>query len=462
MAITLADPCLPVDIELERQGKTVHAKVRPLWNRQERVLMIGISLARLPKIFYGGLAHFGQKQLQKDDVIRKVGSIQPKFFYQVEQVLIEAKGKPIELLVERKVGEKTEQMKISKRAYLIIRPEVNPGVEPEESAQPAPESVLGLRPRCKLLIVEDSNGEGDPQSAWPLDVIVGVANIVNPSKQELADYFTERRGKSVELQVLRGGKKTRVKLDIPGKKQDLEALIRQIGVDDENAVVADTVRGTPAAKLNIPRGAKIVACAGRPVDDWCDIVECLRDHRGKQVKLDFAYGDTKFTGTLDVPAGRRWGENINYVVDMMPYPVETTIRTANPIDALVLGVRQTWYFVKMVYITLRRITIDKSIDPKHIGGPIFIMNAGRTVAEAGIYRFLYFLGLISANLAVINFLPIPVVDGGLMLLLLYEKLRGKPLPPRATAVWQAVGLALIVLAFVAITYNDIRRIITGE
>jgi len=295
-----------------------------------------------------------------------------------------------------------------------------------------------------------------------LDVIVRIANIVNPSKKELADYFTEQSGKKVELEVLRNGSRKTVTLNIPRKKINLRALISQISVDDKNAVVADVVANSPADKLNIHRGAQITACNGRSVVDWCDIVEYLRTSCGQQVELTWRFGDSEFNGTLQVPDDLRWAENIDYAVDMIPYPFETIIQDRNPVHALALGIRQTWYFIKLVYVSIRRIVIDQTVDASEVGGPIFIIHTGKTIAEAGMFRLLYFLALISANLAVINFLPVPITDGGLMLLLCYEKIRGKPVPAKAAAIWQTVGLALIILAFVAIIYNDIRRIIMGE
>jgi regulator of sigma E protease len=73
---------------------------------------------------------------------------------------------------------------------------------------------------------------------------------------------------------------------------------------------------------------------------------------------------------------------------------------------------------------------------------------------------LWFLAIISANLAVVNFLPVPVVDGGHFMFLTIEKLRGKPVSERAMVMAQYVGLAMILTLFVAVTYQDIMRLIT--
>jgi regulator of sigma E protease len=90
-------------------------------------------------------------------------------------------------------------------------------------------------------------------------------------------------------------------------------------------------------------------------------------------------------------------------------------------------------------------------------GPLGIVNAGTKFAYKGNDWLIWFLSMISANLAVVNFLPIPIVDGGLFVFLILEKLQGKPLSARAQSVAQIIGLALILSVFLFVTYQDIAR-----
>jgi regulator of sigma E protease len=100
-----------------------------------------------------------------------------------------------------------------------------------------------------------------------------------------------------------------------------------------------------------------------------------------------------------------------------------------------------------------------SISASNLMGPIGIVGAGAKFAFKGNDWLVWFLAMISANLAVVNFLPIPIVDGGLFLFLIIEKIQGKPLSPRARDAAQLVGLALILSVFVMVTFNDIVRMI---
>src|SRR5688500_1630740 len=91
-------------------------------------------------------------------------------------------------------------------------------------------------------------------------------------------------------------------------------------------------------------------------------------------------------------------------------------------------------------------------------GSVGIFCAGTKFAAKGIDWLLWFLAMISANLAVVNFLPIPIVDGGLFTFLIIEKISGKPLSPRMQTVAQLVGLAIILSVFLLVTYQDIIRL----
>ena len=99
-----------------------------------------------------------------------------------------------------------------------------------------------------------------------------------------------------------------------------------------------------------------------------------------------------------------------------------------------------------------------SVSYKNMMGPVGIFNAGRAFAYKGNDWLIWFLAMISANLAVVNFLPIPIVDGGLFTFLIVEKIQGKPLGAKTQSIAQVVGLAIILSVFLLVTYQDIARI----
>jgi regulator of sigma E protease len=140
------------------------------------------------------------------------------------------------------------------------------------------------------------------------------------------------------------------------------------------------------------------------------------------------------------------------------FPYDTRIQKAEgPWDAVEMGLHRTWRTVKVIYQTLYA-TIFRQISAKTMSGPLSIANASYNIAGYDIWQFIIFIGLININLAVVNFLPIPLLDGGHMVFLIYEKVRGKP-PPEKLVEWSMwLGLALILMLMLFVLYLDVRKL----
>ncbi len=102
--------------------------------------------------------------------------------------------------------------------------------------------------------------------------------------------------------------------------------------------------------------------------------------------------------------------------------------------------------------------ITRTVDLSDVGGPIFIGQLAGDTAKAGFDVLLEFLALLSVNLAVLNILPIPVFDGGHLIFLIIEKIKGSPLSLKTRMMAQQVGIAFILILVVFVFYNDINRI----
>lgn len=113
------------------------------------------------------------------------------------------------------------------------------------------------------------------------------------------------------------------------------------------------------------------------------------------------------------------------------------------LDALGLGIHRTKRMIVMIYQTLYA-TLFRQISVKTISGPLTIANVSYKIAGEDIWAFLIFIGLINVNLAVVNFLPIPVLDGGHMVFLIYEKIFGVPPPNRVVVIASIIGLVMII------------------
>ena len=126
-------------------------------------------------------------------------------------------------------------------------------------------------------------------------------------------------------------------------------------------------------------------------------------------------------------------------------------------EAIYLGMQRTQRSIVGIYLNLRAM-ITGRVSVRSMGGPIMIASLAYESAGQSVYDLIFFLGMISINLAVINFLPIPVLDGGHMLFLIWEKIRGVPASQTVQAVATYVGL-LVILALMVLTFwVDITRL----
>lgn len=136
---------------------------------------------------------------------------------------------------------------------------------------------------------------------------------------------------------------------------------------------------------------------------------------------------------------------------------EMRTRTAASIgEAIALGFRDTYRFLGRIYVNLYSF-VAGHISPKLLSGPITMVSTTYQFVERGLNEFLLFLAMISINLAVVNFLPIPVLDGGHAVLLIAEKIRGKPLSEKVLYIATLCGLAFVICLMLFVTFMDLTR-----
>ena len=123
-----------------------------------------------------------------------------------------------------------------------------------------------------------------------------------------------------------------------------------------------------------------------------------------------------------------------------------------------MGVRETHRVMMSTYLTFARL-FQGTVKIEHLKGPVGIAHIGTIIADRGLVWLTFFLALISVNLAVVNFLPLPIVDGGQFLFILYEQISGKPVPIGFQNVATLAGLVLIGSMFLIVTFNDIANLL---
>jgi regulator of sigma E protease len=237
-----------------------------------------------------------------------------------------------------------------------------------------------------------------------------------------------------------------------------------------DAVAVDVEANSPAARAQLQAGDVITAVrltalngkgeesAGEWRDikphQWAAIDSIYQLTPPHKVELKVKRGDETREVTLQGVADPKHG-----LPDRgLRFEYEVRTQTADGAgNALVLGWYRTIRFVKTVYQNLYGMVVGR-ISPKTLSGPLTIATVSYRFAGEDVWQFLLFIGMISVNLAVVNFLPIPVLDGGHMVFLIYEKVTGRPVPERLFAVLMWAGLVMILLMFVYVIRNDILRL----
>jgi membrane-associated protease RseP (regulator of RpoE activity) len=198
--------------------------------------------------------------------------------------------------------------------------------------------------------------------------------------------------------------------------------------------------------------------------DWRVIGGLLRKAVGKTVQVEYVTVDEeRRTGRYLVTANGTdpWLQRVRYSEEFTCYPLFERHPVRNPLLAVGIGFKQAYQATMQTIQTIRHLIITRQVGFSKVSGPVGILRIGSQAADSGVITLLWFLAVLSANLAVINFLPMPIVDGGLFLFLLLEKIRGEPVSIKTQVATQIVGIALIATLFILVTYQDIRNWILG-
>ena len=300
------------------------------------------------------------------------------------------------------------------------------------------------------------------------DVILKIGEVENPTYQEFRDTIKDYENKELPIRVLRAdpnGVEKGVVINVRPKRGKNDEAAR-IGIafnkmfDSEHPVVADnmTVDGG-SAELQIPRGASITAVDGVAVSNFYDVIREIRKYSNERITINYRLNE-QVAGDVSLEFGN--SEDLFAVkttlVEIIPFEtLERTYKAAGPVDAVVMGYKKTVMFIAQTYVTLKRL-IGGLVSPKDLMGPVGIITLSyRIVADRPFVYYVYFLGLISSAIAVFNFLPLPPLDGGLVVLLVVEKIKGSALSERVQAIIAYTGWTMIGTLILYVTFNDIVR-----
>lgn len=217
----------------------------------------------------------------------------------------------------------------------------------------------------------------------------------------------------------------------------------------------------PAALAGLQHGDSVVAIEGQPVD-WEKLVTKVSASPGIPLRFDVIRAGQQRSFTI-TPAADTATNPSTGKIDRVGRIGIVPMQRAHPVplgEAVVSGWRSTWRMAGTVIDALHGLA-TRRVSASELGGPIMIAQASVQAARSGMEHLLFLIALISTNLAVFNLLPIPVLDGGQIIIGLLEGIKGKSFSLRTREYILRAGIFAVLLLFAFVTYNDLRRLVVS-
>ena len=308
------------------------------------------------------------------------------------------------------------------------------------------------------------------------DTLLAIGERATPTWTEasmaLVTSAIDRAQVQVHVRTASGAEITR-RIDFAKlpKGDDLRQSIRQIGITPRHqvlpAMVGEVTAGS-AGEGKLRSGDRIVAIDGTPVRSWAEIaplVARIGPRGGGDIDLlrDGAPLTVTLAPKLQPQPRAAAGSAPSWLLGVAPAerskPVKDAVLRYGPLAAFPAALRETRFQTGELFNMIERAFSGKLAVKDTVSGPIGIARAANLYAQNGVAWYLSLLAALSLSLAILNLLPIPVLDGGHLLYYLIELFKGSPLSDRAMAAGQYVGLALLLGLMGLAFYNDLQGLI---
>lgn len=227
------------------------------------------------------------------------------------------------------------------------------------------------------------------------------------------------------------------------------------GTPVKEAIMGEVIENSPAAEAGLVYGDEIIQIDDTPISTWQDFTTIVRENPSVELQVTVLRNEREEQLIVipnEVESVNEVGEPIK-IGQIGVYPAyEKTI-----LGTLTYGFERTYDTTKLILTNLLML-ITGQVSIELLSGPVGIYDATDQIVQTGFWNFLLWTAMLSVNLGVVNLVPLPALDGGRLLFIGIELLRGKPVPPEKEGLFHFVGFAFLMLLMIVVTWNDIQRL----
>ena len=286
----------------------------------------------------------------------------------------------------------------------------------------------------------------------PGDRIIQIEGQKNPTWQDVMTREAFSANHALHVVILRKGKQQSITLT---PRMDPKEGIGVAGwMGDPDVEVVEVVKGSPAAAAGLKVGDLFISVDQQPVASPATTQEIVAKSQGKPVQVVFMRGGhIEKVSITPKPTGD----------SRVPWHIGVALKPRGEIvklpfgPALVESVQFNFRNASMIFEALRSI-VEQRVSPKTLEGPIGIARLSGQAAQEGPLSFLFLMAVVSLNLAIVNLLPIPILDGGTLLMLAVEMLIQRDMSLQLKETVFKIGFVFLMMVVVFVIYNDISRI----